>query len=314
MVRSAASGPWLAGAADRHMLTVVDGQPALVAGGVQIPRVVERDRLQEHRDRAVGRGGGDAGAQQRGGVVTAARAGHHQSGDVAQHTDRVVVVEVPAESLLVRQSRDPHHQRVPVAALGEEGQRGGLAAELVLGVVQVGQVLDLRDRQQPGQPGAQSTRPRIDCSSRMVSKTRARPNRRDSPRVTPYTPPLPPTSSPKTVTRPSASSSSASVALIDSARVRRGPVPVRRRRPVTAGPPRAPPLRAAGARAAPSPRCSTAAAGRRPARRRWSRPRPGRRPPGRAGRSGSPHAAGGRGRCPGSGRRPARPPPPPGAR
>ena len=35
-------------------------------------------------------------------------------------------------------------------------QRGRLAAQLVLGVVQVGQVLDLRDRQQTGQPGAEA--------------------------------------------------------------------------------------------------------------------------------------------------------------
>ena len=63
--------------------------------------------------------------------------------------DRVVVVEVAAEALLVGQPGDPHDHRVAERAAGEELQRRRLAAQLVLGVVQVGEVLDLRDRQQP---------------------------------------------------------------------------------------------------------------------------------------------------------------------
>ena len=62
--------------------------------------------------------------------------------------DGVVVVEVPAEALLVAVAGDAHHERVAVLALGEELQRGGLAPQLVLGVVQVGQVLDLGHGQQ----------------------------------------------------------------------------------------------------------------------------------------------------------------------
>ena len=50
---------------------------------------------------------------------------------------------------------DPDHHRVAEPALGEERQRRRLAAELILGVVQVGEVLDLRDRHQPGQAGAE---------------------------------------------------------------------------------------------------------------------------------------------------------------
>ena len=64
-------------------------------------------------------------------------------------------MEVSAEALLVAETGDPDDHRVAEAATGEEGQRGRLAAELVLGVVQVGEVLDLGDRDQPGQPGAQ---------------------------------------------------------------------------------------------------------------------------------------------------------------
>ena len=73
-----------------------------------------------------------------------------QAGDVTQHGDRVVVVEVPAEPFLVAEPGDPHDHRVAVLAVGEERQRGRLAAQLVFGVVQVGEVLDLRDRQQAG--------------------------------------------------------------------------------------------------------------------------------------------------------------------
>ena len=67
----------------------------------------------------------------------------------------VVVVEVPAEALLVAVAGDAHDERVGELAVGEERQAGRLAAQLVLGVVQVGEVLDLRDRHQPGQAGAE---------------------------------------------------------------------------------------------------------------------------------------------------------------
>ena len=50
-------------------------------------------------------------------VVAAGRAGDDQTGDVAQHPDRVVVVEVPAESLLVREAGDPDDHRVAVRAV-----------------------------------------------------------------------------------------------------------------------------------------------------------------------------------------------------
>ena len=90
------------------------------------------------------------------------------------------------------------------------------------------------------------------CSSRSVSKTRCPPKRLRSPRVTPYTPPLTATSSPKTSSSGRRSISSASVALIDWARVSAGRVR-RRLVPVEQGA-----TRPAGARwqapAAPSPR------------------------------------------------------------
>ncbi len=59
-------------------------------------------------------------------------------------------MEVPAEALLVGVRGHPHDHGVPVGALGEEPQRCRLPAQLVEGVVQVGEVLDLGDRQQAG--------------------------------------------------------------------------------------------------------------------------------------------------------------------
>ena len=117
-----------------------------VAGLVQIGRVVQRDRFEEDADAAVDGGRGDAGPQHRGRVVGPGRRRDDEAGDVAEHGDGVVVVEVAAEALLVAVAGDAHDERVAVLALGEELQRRRLAPQLVLGVVQVGQVLDLRAR------------------------------------------------------------------------------------------------------------------------------------------------------------------------
>ena len=65
-------------------------------------------------------------------------------------------MEMPAEALLVGQARHSHHHRIAVLAGGEELQAGRLAPELIFGVVQVGEVLDLRYRKQPGGPGTES--------------------------------------------------------------------------------------------------------------------------------------------------------------
>ena len=62
--------------------------------------------------------------------------------------DRVVVVEVAAEAPLVPVARDPHDHPVPVPALREELERRRLAAELVLRVVEVREVLDLGHREE----------------------------------------------------------------------------------------------------------------------------------------------------------------------
>ena len=72
----------------------------------------------------------------------------------------VVVVEVPAEPLLVGQPLHADDERVAVGAAGEELQAGRLAAQLVLGVVQVREVLDLGTGSSPDRP-APSASPRI---------------------------------------------------------------------------------------------------------------------------------------------------------
>jgi hypothetical protein len=119
-------------------------------------------------------------------AASSGRAGgrDHNTRYVPKHADRVVVVEVPAEPALVSVAGDPDHHSVPVRALREELQRRGLAAKLVLGVVEVREVLISGIGRNPltAEPSAS---PRIDVSSSSVSKTRPAPKRACSPRVTP---------------------------------------------------------------------------------------------------------------------------------
>ncbi len=117
--------------------------------------MIQRDRLEEHAHRAVHRGRGQAGAEHRRGVVRARRRRDHQAGYVAQHPDRVVVVEVAAETLLVAVAGDPQHEGVAELAGREELLGSSLATYLVLSIVHVRQVLDLGHRQQAGQAAAQ---------------------------------------------------------------------------------------------------------------------------------------------------------------
>ena len=129
--------------------------PVVVARTVQVAGVVQRDRLEEHRDRAVLDGRRHARAEHGRCVRRVRRRGDHQAGDVAQHGDAVVVVEVAAEAALVAVPGDAHDERVRVLPVGEEAQAGGLAAQLVLGVVEVREVLDLGDRHEAGHAGAE---------------------------------------------------------------------------------------------------------------------------------------------------------------
>ena len=119
------------------------------------------------RHRAVGLGGRRARPQHRRGIGAGRRRGDDDAGDVAQAAEGVVVVEVPAEALLVAVAGDAHDHRVDVLAGGEERQRRRLAAELVDGVVHVGEVLDLGDRQH-----ARHTRAEGEAEDRLLVEQR----------------------------------------------------------------------------------------------------------------------------------------------
>ncbi len=138
--------------------------------------MVQRDGLEEdaHRTRRLRRGG--AGVQHRRGIVGARGRGDDHSGDVPDRGDRVVVVEVSAEALLIAVSRDPHDHRVAVLPIREELQRRALTANLVRGVVQIGEVLDLRYGKQPGHPRAEcQPEDRLFVEQRVEHPRRTRP-------------------------------------------------------------------------------------------------------------------------------------------
>ena len=122
---------------------------------MQITGVVERDRLQKNARRSVNGGGRYAGAEHGRRVVRARWRRHDDPGYVSEDCHGVVVVEMAAEAFLVAVSGDPQHHRVVVLAIREERQGRGLASKLILGIVQVGQVLDLGNRKQAGDAAAE---------------------------------------------------------------------------------------------------------------------------------------------------------------
>src|SRR5262249_41723335 len=70
--------------------------------------------------------------------------------------ERVVVVEMSAETFLVTIARDAHHERVAILSAREEPQRRRFTAQLIGGVVHVGEVLDLRQRQETREARAEA--------------------------------------------------------------------------------------------------------------------------------------------------------------
>ncbi len=202
-------------------VTAIVGQPRLVAVGVQVAPVVERDRLQEDRQRRVGRGRGHAGAEQ---ARRRRRRGPGRRspgrGCRAAHRPRCRCGS-GRRNPSGRPARPPGRPSgCGTRPRGEERQRGALAAELVLGVVQVGQVLDLRDGDaaRPARPPARgpgSTARPARC--RRPGRCRAAGPGRRSPRT-----PRPWRRRPHRRRSPVGSTAriESRVALIDSARVR----------------------------------------------------------------------------------------------
>ena len=115
IVRSRPS-PWVRGRADRHVRVgpagraVVRREPAAVAGLVQVGACGRGRSVRGRRTRVPSTA---AAARQVRSIAAAssgrAGRGDDQAGDVAQHADGVVVVEVAAEALLVAVAGDPHH-------------------------------------------------------------------------------------------------------------------------------------------------------------------------------------------------------------
>ncbi len=65
-------------------------------------------------------------------------------------------MEMAAEPFLVAEAGDPDDGRIGVLAVREEAQSRRLAANLVLGIVDVGEELDLGDREKVVMGGADS--------------------------------------------------------------------------------------------------------------------------------------------------------------
>jgi hypothetical protein len=82
--------------------------------------VVEGDGFQEHADPAVRLRRREARPEHGGRVVGPGRAGDDQAGDIPQAGQRVVVVEMAAETFLIGEGGDAEYQRIPVLRLGEE--------------------------------------------------------------------------------------------------------------------------------------------------------------------------------------------------
>ncbi len=126
--------------------------PAPVAVLVEVLGHVQRNRFQVGHHRAVDTIHGQRRAQHANGIIAPRRTGDGEPRYIPQGGDGVVVMEVSAEALLVSERGDAHRHRVGELAPGEEPQRAGLAAKLVEGIVQVCEVLDFGDRQQPHEP------------------------------------------------------------------------------------------------------------------------------------------------------------------
>ena len=121
-------------------------QPLPVFLRLEVAHRIERDRLDDDDDAAFLARQAHAFAQHFCRIGAVGRTGDDDPRDVAQRGDRIVVMKVPAKPSLIAEARDAHDHRIGILAVGEERQRRRLAADLVLGVVDIGEELDFRDR------------------------------------------------------------------------------------------------------------------------------------------------------------------------
>ena len=113
---------------------------------MQIAHRVKRNRFQKHHQPLLLARQPHAGPQHPRRIGPVRGAGENQPRNVAQHRHRVVVVEMPAKALLIAQPGDAQHHRVGVLPLREKRQGRRLAPDLIFGVVQIGQKLNLGQR------------------------------------------------------------------------------------------------------------------------------------------------------------------------
>ena len=116
---------------------------------MQIAHRIKRNRFEEDDDALLLAGKAHAFAQHHRRIRPVRWTGENDAGNIAQHGNRIVVVEMPAEPLLVTEPRNAHHHRIGVLSVGKEGQRCRLAAQLVFRIVQIGEELNLRHRREP---------------------------------------------------------------------------------------------------------------------------------------------------------------------
>ncbi|SBV34885.1 protein of unknown function [uncultured Sphingopyxis sp.] len=126
----------------------VDARPQPVAFFVEVARHVERDRFDEDDHALLLAREADAFAKHCHSVAPVRRYREDKARNVAENREAVVVVEMAAEALLIAEPRDADHHRVRILAVREEAQCRCLAADLVLGIVDIGEELDLGHRKE----------------------------------------------------------------------------------------------------------------------------------------------------------------------
>ena len=109
---------------------------------MQIAHGIERDRLKEGNHALFFARQSHAFAQHPGRVSTIGRDRQNNAGNVAQDGNRVVIVEMPTKALLIAKPCDAQHHWVGELPFGKERQRCCFAANLIFGIVQIGEELD----------------------------------------------------------------------------------------------------------------------------------------------------------------------------
>src|SRR5262245_62964125 len=123
-------------------------EPAVVAVFVQVLFMIERGRLEEAEDATAGPRSSNSAPQQLRGIVASRWYAEHQSRNVAQSSDRIVVVKMTAETFLIGQSRDSHDHRIGELSRREEGEGTRLPPNLIESIMEICKILYFRNGKQ----------------------------------------------------------------------------------------------------------------------------------------------------------------------